>query len=103
MNKQRLEYSGAVVPIMKWLHSIPKCKAINTHGSVYSERGTPDIIGCVQGRAFVLECKKDETEQERQLQTWRLSEWAASGAIFGRVDSLEQVQWLFKENGVAFD
>lgn len=91
---KRLEYSGVVQPIIKWLNSLPNTKVINVHGNVFSERGTPDIIGCTQGRMICFECKRDATESLEDIQKWRLSEWIRAGAIVGGVSDLWQVQLI---------
>ena len=65
---KRLEYDGVVRPALRYLNSLPKSKAINIHGSVFSERGTPDVIGCVNGRLVAFECKRDATEDLEEIQ-----------------------------------
>lgn len=100
MNRdKRLEYSGVVAPILEYLNSLPECKAVNIHGSVFSERGTPDIIGCIRGRTIVLECKRSTTEAPEDIQEWRLAEWRASGAIAACVSSVQQVKNLITLSG----
>jgi hypothetical protein len=97
---KRLEYNGVVAPILKYLNSLPKSKAINIHGSVFSERGTPDVIGCVDGRMVAFECKRDTTEAPEKIQDWRLSEWLAAGAVVGGVSDVWQVQLILQLMGV---
>ena len=58
LRDEHLEYQGVVVPVMRYLNSLPHAKAVNVHGSVFSERGTPDVIGCVGGRMVAFECKR---------------------------------------------
>lgn len=93
----RLEYDGVVVPILKYLNSLPKCKAINTHGSVFFERGTPDILGAINGRMIAIEAKRDTKETARKIQEWRLREWKAAGAITGVVSSVDEVKELISK------
>lgn len=99
---RRLEYTGVVTPILKYLNSLPNSKAINIHGSIYTERGTPDVIGCVDGNLVAFECKRDESEEPTKIQKWRLCEWIVAGAIVGSVSDLWQVQLILclmiKEN-----
>lgn len=97
---RRLEYNGVVVPILHYLNSIPHGKAINIHGSPFSERGTPDIIGCVNGKLVAFECKRDEKEDLEKIQKWRLSEWITAGAVVGGVSDLWQVQMILCLMGV---
>lgn len=97
---RRLEYNGVVVPILHYLNSIPHGKAINIHGSPFSERGTPDIIGCINGKLVAFECKRDEKEDLEKIQKWRLSEWITAGAVVGGVSDLWQVQMILCLMGV---
>lgn len=98
---KRLEYSGVVDPILKYINSLPESKVINIHGSVFSERGTPDVIGCIQGRTVVFECKRDATEELEKIQKWRLAEWLAAGAVVGGVSDLDHVKLILQIMGVT--
>lgn len=97
---RRLEYTGVVRPVLDYLNSIPGAKAINIHGSVFSERGTPDVIGCINGRMVAFECKRDLTESPEEIQLWRLSEWVAAGAVVGAVSDIWQVDMILRLTGV---
>jgi len=97
---RRLEYNGVVVPIIKYINSIPRGKAINIHGSPFCERGTPDIIGCINGKLVAFECKRDDKEDLEKIQKWRLSEWITAGAVVGGVSDLWQVQMILCLMGV---
>jgi len=96
-----LEYDGVVVPILKYLNSLPRSKAINIHGSIFSERGTPDIIGCINGRMVAFECKRDATEDLRKIQKWRLCQWMEAGAVVGGVGSVDDVKLIVQLMGLA--
>ncbi len=61
--------------ILRALNAYPDCKAIKAKGL---EVGTPDIFGCYQGQAFLLEVKTTSTVSKAQQQ--RLSQWRATGA-----------------------
>lgn len=98
---KRLEYNGVVSPILDYLNSLPNSKAINIHGGVYTERGTPDIIGCVNGRLVAFECKRDETEEPTPIQYWRLCEWVNAGAVIGAVSDLWHVIMILNLMGVT--
>lgn len=100
---KRLEYSGVVDPVLKYINSLPGAKAINVHGSIFSERGTPDVIGCIRGRMVAFECKRDATEDLEKIQKWRLSEWLAAGAVVGGVSDLEHVKLILQLMGVTDD
>ena len=97
---KRLEYNGVVEPVLHYLNSIPNSKAINIHGSVFSERGTPDIIGCISGRMVAFECKRDTTESPTSIQRWRLAEWLKAGAIVGSVSDVWHVELILSLMGV---
>lgn len=98
---RHLEYQGVVVPVLRYLNSLPGGKAINVHGGIYTERGTPDVIGCVDGRMVAFECKRDPGEEQTPIQSWRLSEWLASGAVVGAVSSASDVELILRLMGVV--
>lgn len=91
---KRMEYDAVVTPILKFINSLPHGKAINIHGSVFSERGTPDVIGCIDGRLVAFECKRDTTEPLSRIQERRLCEWIVAGAVVGGVSDLWHVQLI---------
>lgn len=97
---RRLEYPSVVVPILKYINSLPNGKAINIHGSIFSERGTPDVLGSIGGRTVVFECKRDATEDLENIQKWRLCEWIQAGAVVGGVSDLWHVQYILQLMGV---
>lgn len=96
----KLEYTGVVEPILHYLNSLPNSKAINIHGSIFSERGTPDILGCINGRMVAFECKRSDTEDLEKIQEWRLSEWLLAGAVVGGVSSLDHVKLILQIMGI---
>ena len=89
-----------VVPTLKFINSLPHGKAINIHGSPFSERGTPDIVGCIDGQLVAFECKRDAKEDLTEIQKWRLSEWIAAGAVVGGISDLWHVQMILCLMGV---
>lgn len=97
---RRLEYEAVVAPILEYLNSLPNSKAINIHGSIYTERGTPDVIGCINGRMVAFECKRDESEEPTAIQYWRLGEWFAAGAVVGGVSDVSHVQLILQIMGI---
>ena len=97
---KRLEYSSVVVPILEYINSLPGGKAINIHGGIYSERGTPDVIGCINGKMVAFECKRTEDEEPTKIQKWRLSEWIAAGAVVGGVSDVSHVKLILSIMGV---
>lgn len=94
------EYNKVVVPVLAYLNSLAECKAINIHGGVYTEKGTPDIIGCYRGRMFAFEAKAKNGRLAR-IQAVRLEQWALTGAIVGVIYSLDDVKQLLREPEVT--
>jgi len=82
--------------VLGYLNNLPQCKAIKIHGNAYTEAGTPDIAGCIRGRAFFLELKVPG-EKPTILQQKRIKEWQEAGAISGWATSLEEVIELLKD------
>lgn len=95
------EYNGVVQPILKYLNSLPNSKAINIHGSLFSQRGTPDIVGAIDGRLVCFECKRDTTEAATSIQEWRILQWRAAGGVSGVVRSVEEVIEILQKNGLV--
>lgn len=65
--------------ILRELNNAPGCMAIKTHGGRFGRAGTPDIVGCYQGRAFLLEVKVGGNAPTR-LQEHEMESWDQSGA-----------------------
>jgi hypothetical protein len=80
--------SGIQSRILKALYKAGM-KAINVHGSPFTEAGSPDIIGCVNGRCWVLEVKTP-TGELSAIQKVRLGEWHRAGAICCVVTSVSE-------------
>lgn len=97
---RRLEYKSVVVPVLKYINSLPNAKAINIHGGVYTERGTPDVIGCIGSRFIAFECKRDDKEVPEKIQLYRLSEWLKAGAVVGAVSDVWQVEMILSLMGL---
>lgn len=98
---ERLEYNGVVEPVLRYLNSLPGAKAINIHGSIFSERGTPDVIGCIRGRLIAFECKRSTKEDLEKIQKWRLCEWIAAGAVVGGVSDVSHVDLILRLMGLV--
>jgi len=64
-------------------------KVVKIHGSSFAEAGTPDLLGCLRGRCFALEVKRDEKHRATALQLMRLHQWHLAGAQVGVVWSVE--------------
>ena len=98
---EKLEYTGVVRPLLRYLNSLPNSKAVNIHGSVFCERGTPDILGCINGRMVAFECKRSTAEAPEDIQRWRLSEWIAAGAVVGAVSDVQQADMILRLMGLV--
>lgn len=98
---RRLEYEAVVQPILKYVNSLPQAKAVNMHGSIFSERGTPDILGSIRGRTIAFECKRDTKENLEKIQRWRLCEWLSAGAVVGGVSNVDHVKLILQLMGVV--
>lgn len=79
--------------ILKYLNNRPACKAIKMHGSVFMERGTPDILCIENGKPVFIEVKIPGGKTT-QLQDLRLRQWGGAGASAHIVYSLAEVENL---------
>jgi len=77
--------------ILKYLNSLPQCRAEKTWGGGYGNAGKPDITGCLRGRRFELEVKKTGGKPTK-LQEVTLHKWLEAGAITGVVHSVGEVK-----------
>ena len=75
--------------IRKHLLALDGCYCIKIHVTSYVTRGTPDILGCFQGRMFALEVKRPGNKPT-PIQRVELERWAAAGAITAVVHSVEE-------------
>lgn len=58
----------------------PKGKFINLHVDGYGNEGEPDIIGCIGGRAVVIEVK-NSAGKLRPMQEVKLRQWLRAEAV----------------------
>ena len=63
---------------IKLLNALPRTKAIKLHGSVFQQRGSPDIFGVNFSHPFVVEMKT-ELGKLSDIQKKRLAEWYEAG------------------------
>ena len=85
--------AAIVYRIMEKLRRLPQTKALKLHGSVFGERGTPDIHVTRQGRSYWLEVKQPGCKPTL-LQVHRLKQWKDAGATAAVVHSWEEVREL---------
>jgi len=84
--------SSIVISIMRELRR-RGAMVIKIHGDPYMPGGTPDLIGCVSGRCFVLEVKRPERKPQA-LQAQQLEKWRKAGAVVGVVTSVKEAVHL---------
>ena len=82
--------------ILRYLNSLPQCRAEKTWGGGYGNAGKPDITGCLKGRRFELEVKKPGGKPT-PLQKVTLEQWKEAGAIVAVVHSVDEVKEIMKE------
>ena len=92
---KRLEKSIAD-EILRYLNSLPCCHAEKIHRGTYDLRGTPDILGALNGRALALEVKRPGNDAT-PLQQYVMGKWAQAGAITGVVRSVDDVRALLNK------
>ena len=86
-----MKESNLVSSIRKYLRSINGIKVIKIHGSSYTEIGTPDLIGCYQGRMFLIEVKMPGNHPT-PIQIHRMKQWENAGAIVFVANDLKEVE-----------
>lgn len=74
-----MKESALVRRILRELNAVPGCKAAKLHGGPYMQAGMPDVFGCYNGRAFLVEVKV-EGRMLSPIQSLRFFEWLAAGA-----------------------
>lgn len=85
--------------IMRWIKiHCPESEIIKQHGSPNSIRGEPDLAGCIQGFHVCIEVKKPGGELSPS-QEKRLRVWAATGAIWGVAESVEDAIDIIRGSG----
>jgi hypothetical protein len=77
----RVSEDSIVKASMRYLRSLPNCKARKRRGGV-SNRGEPDIYGSINGMHFEIEVKAPGNVPTPH-QKARLKEWDEAGAITG--------------------
>ena len=89
-----MKEKSIVNQILKYLNSLPRCKAIKLHGSVFMERGTPDILCVNHGDPYFFEVKRPRGVPT-ELQNKRLEQWKNVGAVCHVVFSPQEIKKLF--------
>jgi hypothetical protein len=67
--------------------------AIPKHMTQNGVRGTPDVLGCLEGRMLTIECKRIGYDLQ-PVQRAQLQKWQDAGALAGWVTSVEHLEQL---------
>lgn len=78
--------------VVDWLNTIKSCVAYK-RAATMSNRGKPDVSGCLAGVRIELEGKVGDNKPTALQATW-LKKWQAADAITGVYWSLEQAQQI---------
>ena len=89
--KNKQKESRLVNRILKYLNARDKCKAVKNHGSIYSEKGRPDIDVSDSGQHGVIEVKV-WPDKPTVIQWKRLEEWDLAGSKTLVAYDLDQVK-----------
>ena len=95
MAKERGTQSRILAELKK---RYPYSKFINIHVDEFGNDGEPDIVGCYNGRAVVMEVKQPG-EKPDPLQERKLNHWSAAGALVGVVTSVPEAMGLMQGHG----
>lgn len=86
--------------IIDFINSLPHGTAENVSGNA-SQSGRADINACIEGRAFKIEVKTEDTKYGRAGATTKqrlyLEKWARAGAVSCVVYSVEDLQWVMQK------
>ena len=93
--------SGITGRIVKFLNSLPRCKAQKLHMGGWTLAGEPDIDCCYRGQTLKLEVKRDPAQEPTKLQYQRLAAWAEAGAVVAVVTSVAEVRELIATLDIA--
>ncbi len=98
MIKKNLPLETSVTKgILKYLKTLPFCKAEKRHGGAFGNSGKPDITGCFYGLRFEFEVKRGAFGYPAtDLQKKELAEWDHAGAITAVVYSVYEVKEIME-------
>ena len=83
--------------ILKYLKTVPFCRAEKRHGGAFGNSGKPDITGCICGMRFEFEVKRGPFGYPAtDLQKKELAEWDHVGAITAVVYSVDEVRAIIE-------
>lgn len=87
----RISEKSILKAIIKYLDSIPGCKAEKRYNTPYGGGGKPDITACFHGRRIEIEVKAPGSRLTK-LQERELEDWERSGAVCVVAWSVEDVK-----------
>ena len=90
----RISEKSIVDASMRWLKSLPNCKARKRKGGMVNA-GEPDIEGCICGLHFEIECKAPGNKPTPN-QTAKMGQWRNACAIVGvsmSLDDTKKIIW----------
>jgi hypothetical protein len=86
-----------VKKMLRALRALPKCAASKIHGDPYQEKGIPDIMGCFEGYAFVIEAKRpNKRGAVSPYQKVQLKRYKRAGARVGVATSVDEALAIAK-------
>lgn len=81
--------------VLKYLNSLPGCKAENVSGNA-NQSGRPDINGCYRGRMFKIELKTPDNKNEAtKKQFLELRKWKNAGCAVAVIYDMDILKEMF--------
>lgn len=77
-------------------------KAVKVHGSPFTEVGTPDILGVLDGTSFAIEAKLPGNEPTPR-QCHELNEWRKQGWASGVAHTVEEALLIIRANALPHE
>lgn len=86
--------------IKKYLNTVPGCWFFMPIGGPYTTHGIPDIVGCVEGCFFAIECKAPgKTGNTTVNQDRVIAEINEAGGLVFVADNVDIVREVFERMG----
>lgn len=74
---------------------------VKIHGSTYMPAGTPDLLGCLNGKFFGIEVKKPKGGIVSPLQKFKIKEIQNAGGVAFVANGLDVVKREFKKQNIV--
>ena len=89
--------------VLKYLNSLPGCKAENVSGNA-NQSGRPDINGCYKGRMFKIELKTPDNKNEAtKKQSLELRKWKNVGCAVAVIYDMDMLKEMFSFDWCFFE